>query len=118
MLRVGKDAADNLRFIIGGDDSEAYQASNLGNWQAGEWHYVAVTWTIPGAMTTYVDGVQVISHPSRAQDLITSMPAELFVSRQAESHHRHNRRGTGKRGNQGQGAAAAPEGGARSISIS
>jgi hypothetical protein len=78
-LRIGKDAADNLRFIIGGDDSEAYQAYNLGSWQAGEWHHVAVTWTIPGRMTTYIDAVPVISHPSRTQDLISSMPAELFV---------------------------------------
>jgi hypothetical protein len=76
-LMLCKDGADNLRFLINEDDSEQYQVYNMGHWLAGEWHYLAVTWTVPGVMTEYIDGVQVVSH--RSPDLIASMPAEMFI---------------------------------------
>ncbi|HEX6106000.1 MAG TPA: LamG-like jellyroll fold domain-containing protein, partial [Gemmatimonadales bacterium] len=76
-LHICKDAADNLRFLINEDDSEEYRVYNMGHWLAEEWHYVAVTWTVPGVMTEYIDGVQVVSH--RSPDLIPSMPAEMFI---------------------------------------
>jgi hypothetical protein len=81
-----KDGADNLRFILKTDDSEAHQAYPLRAWGANEWHHVAVTWTVPGVMRTYVDGEEVISHASSTQDLITELPGELFVGR-FESHY-------------------------------
>jgi hypothetical protein len=74
-----KDGADNFRFVFRADDSEAYQAYHLGGWTAGDWHYVAVTWTVPGTMRTYVDAVEVIAHPASAQDLVSGLPATLFV---------------------------------------
>jgi alpha-tubulin suppressor-like RCC1 family protein len=80
-LMLLKDGADNLRFILRMDDSEANQAYSLRAWTADEWHHIAVTWTVPGVMRTYVDGEAVISHASSAQDLITETPAELFVGR-------------------------------------
>jgi alpha-tubulin suppressor-like RCC1 family protein len=76
-----KDGADNLRFLLRSDDSEAHQYYSLLGWSAGEWHQVAATWTVPGVMTTYVDGVPVISHDAGDQDRITEVPAELFVGR-------------------------------------
>jgi hypothetical protein len=76
---VAKDGADNLRFVFRADDSEAYQAYNVASWTANEWHHIAVTWTIPGVLKTYVDAVAVISHPSSAQDLITAIPAEMLI---------------------------------------
>jgi Concanavalin A-like lectin/glucanases superfamily len=78
-LIVQKDGADNLVFIIGLPDSEAFQAYHLGGWQAGQWHHVAVTWSIPGDMTTYVDGVARVSHPSANADLISGAPGSVFV---------------------------------------
>ena len=78
-LTLAKDGAHNLRFFFRADDSEAYQAYDLSGWRMNEWHHIAVTWTIPGAMRTYVDGVQVIAHPSSAQDLVTPLPETLVI---------------------------------------
>src|SRR5439155_13013756 len=36
-LILAKDGADNLVFIMGSPDSEAYQAYSLSGWQADEW---------------------------------------------------------------------------------
>ncbi|PHN05307.1 LamG-like jellyroll fold domain-containing protein [Flavilitoribacter nigricans] len=81
-LLLVKDGIDNFRFILRSDDSEAYQAYNLGSWQSGEWHHLAVSWEIPGRMKTYVDGMQVIDHSSAAQDLITNVPDAIYVGSQ------------------------------------
>jgi hypothetical protein len=81
-LRVVKDGADNLRFVLGPEDSEAYQGYNLGEWIANEWHHVAVTWSVPGRLTTYVDGVPRISHPTGPADLLSSIPAALTIGSQ------------------------------------
>jgi len=78
-LVLAKDGANNLRFFFRGDDSEAYQAYNLTGWRMDEWHHVAVTWTIPGTMRTYVDAIEVIAHPSSAQDLVAPLPATLTI---------------------------------------
>ena len=86
-MLVLKDGADNLRFLMGADDSEAYQAANLSGIQAGEWHHLAITWTIPGSMRTYVDGVEVIAHDSAAQDLIDPLPPGLSIGHRFSSCH-------------------------------
>jgi hypothetical protein len=78
-LVLAKDGADNLRFFFREDDSEAYQAYNLTSWRMNEWHHIAVTWTIPGTMRTYVDAVEVIAHPSSAQDLVAPVPETLTI---------------------------------------
>jgi hypothetical protein len=57
-LVINKDGFANFRFVLGADDSEAYQAWNLSAWQANEWHHIAVVWQIPGFLRTYIDGVQ------------------------------------------------------------
>jgi hypothetical protein len=82
-LWIVKDGADNLRFILGSEDSEAYQGYNLGAWAANDWHHLAVTWSIPGEMKTYIDGVQRISHSSGTKDLISSIPPEMVIGSQA-----------------------------------
>jgi hypothetical protein len=84
-LWMVKDGANNLRFILGREDSEAYQGVNLGAWAANQWHHLAVTWTIPGLMKTYIDGKEVLSHASASQDLVTSVPATMFIGSQAGS---------------------------------
>jgi hypothetical protein len=81
-LWVVKDGADNLRFFLGPEDSEAYQGYNLGAWVANEWHHVAVTWSVPGRLKTYVDGVPRISHPTGPGDLLPSVPAALTIGSQ------------------------------------
>jgi hypothetical protein len=84
-LWMVKDGANNLRFILGREDSEAYKGVNLGAWVANQWHHLAVTWTIPGLMKTYIDGKEVLSHASASQDLVTSVPATMFIGSQAGS---------------------------------
>jgi hypothetical protein len=81
-LQVVKDGGDNLRFVLGSEDSEAYQGYNLGAWVANEWHHVAVTWRVPGRLNTYVDGVPRISHPTAPGDLLSSIPAALTIGSQ------------------------------------
>jgi Concanavalin A-like lectin/glucanases superfamily/Bacterial Ig-like domain (group 2) len=84
-LWIVKDGANNLRFILGREDSEAYKGTSLADWLANQWHYLAVTWTVPGQMKTYLDGREVLSHAATTQDLVTSIPATLFIGSQAGS---------------------------------
>jgi Concanavalin A-like lectin/glucanases superfamily/Bacterial Ig-like domain (group 2) len=84
-LWVVKDGADNLRFFLGPEDSEAYQGYNLGAWVANEWHHLAVTWNVPGELKTYVDGVLRISHPTGPQDLLSSLPPAMSIGSQSGS---------------------------------
>ncbi|MHC5112213.1 MAG: PKD domain-containing protein, partial [Planctomycetota bacterium] len=79
-MRLAKDHADNFRFLIKADDSEAYRHHSLSYWSADEWHHVAVTWSIPGEMKTYFDGVLRISHTASAQDLMSPLPDLLYVA--------------------------------------
>ena len=82
-LWIVKDGADNLRFFLGREDSEAHKGVNLGGWLANQWHYLAVTWTVPGRMKIYLDGREALSFASASQDLVTTIPATLFVGSQA-----------------------------------
>ncbi len=84
-LILVRDGAANLRFVLGREDSEAYQAYNLGSWVAGQWHHVAVTWAIPGRMRTYVDGIERISHPSSNKDLIAPLPPTISIGSNGSS---------------------------------
>jgi len=77
-LLLVKDGANNFRFFLKQDDSEAFQGYNLGSWIANQWHHVAVTWSLPGRMKTYFDGTLVIDHAASNQDLISPIPADLF----------------------------------------
>lgn len=81
-LVINKDSGNNFRFILNNDDSEAHQAINLSNWQAGEWHHIAVTWNISGNMKTYIDGAVAINHSARNQDLINPIPSNLSIGSQ------------------------------------
>lgn len=69
-MLFAKDGANNLRsifnrFSINGQ-SEKGVAVNIGNWQAGQWHHVAYTWSNAAKMLElYVDGSRV------AQDQFT-----------------------------------------------
>ncbi len=74
-----KDGADNLVFIIRFPDSEAFQAHHLGSWNAFEWHHLAATWEIPGAMRVYTDGFERVAHQASAQDLLDPLPALLSI---------------------------------------
>jgi hypothetical protein len=82
-LWIVKDAADNLRFFLGREDSEAHKGINLGGWLANEWHHLAVTWTVPGLMRIYLDGKEALSFAAASQDLVTTIPATMFVGSQA-----------------------------------
>ncbi len=43
-MRIMKDGANNLRFLVWDSTTEYGVAYNVAHWQAGEWHHVAVTW--------------------------------------------------------------------------
>jgi hypothetical protein len=59
-MRIVKDGANNLRFMLWDSTTEYGVAYNVANWRAGEWHHVAATW-IGTDIALYVDGEQVAS---------------------------------------------------------
>ena len=56
-LRIMKDGANNLRFMVWDSTTEYGVAYNVGHWKAGEWHHVAATWE-GTTIALYVDGQQ------------------------------------------------------------
>ena len=55
-LRIMKDGANNLRFMVWDGATEYGVAYNVGHWQAGEWHHIAATWQADN-IALYVDGL-------------------------------------------------------------
>lgn len=70
-LAVFRSVGGPVRFVIGADDSEAGKGGGV-VWNSNQWHYIAVTWTIPGRMIIYIDGVERSNYPASAQDLLSS----------------------------------------------
>jgi len=75
-MRVMKDGANNLRFMVWDSMREYGVAHNVGHWQAGEWHHIAATWQ-GTRIALYVDGLQVDSRED-AQPPDT-LAAEMYV---------------------------------------
>ena len=69
-MRIMKDGANNLRFMVWDDDTEYGVAYNVGDWLAGEWHHIAVTWQ-GDTIALYADGLQLGTSAG------VSMPAAL-----------------------------------------
>ena len=57
-MRIMKDGANNLRFMLWNNTTETGVATNVAHWQAGEWHHIAATWE-DTTIALYVDGLQV-----------------------------------------------------------
>jgi DNA-binding beta-propeller fold protein YncE len=56
-MRIMKDGANNLRFLVWDSTAEYGVAYNVAGWQAGEWHHVAATWQGTD-LTLFADGRQ------------------------------------------------------------
>jgi hypothetical protein len=56
-MRTTKDGANNLRFLVWDSTTEYGVAYNVGDWQSGEWHHIAVTWEGTN-IALFIDGVQ------------------------------------------------------------
>ena len=54
-LRIMKDGANNLRFMLWDSTTEYGVAYNVAHWRAGEWHHVAATWK-GNNIALFVDG--------------------------------------------------------------
>ncbi len=54
-IRIQKDAANNLRFIVWGPDSEHDVSVQVSGWQPGGWHHVRADWS-GNEIALYVDG--------------------------------------------------------------
>ena len=54
-LRIMKDGANNLRFMMWDSTTEYNAAYNVGHWAAGEWHHIAALWQAD-TIALYVDG--------------------------------------------------------------
>lgn len=55
-LRIAKDGANNLRFMMWDDHAEYGASFSVADWQAGDWHHIAVTWK-GSVLWLYVDGI-------------------------------------------------------------
>ncbi|MGQ9787564.1 MAG: LamG-like jellyroll fold domain-containing protein, partial [Anaerolineae bacterium] len=56
-MRIMKDGANNLRFMVWDSTTEYGVAYNIAHWQAGEWHHIAATWE-GTSIALFVDGQQ------------------------------------------------------------
>lgn len=75
-MRILKDGANNLRFLVWDSTTEYGVAHNVGHWQAGEWHHIAVTWQ-GTTIALYVDGRRV-GNESNAR-LPDTLAAQMHV---------------------------------------
>jgi DNA-binding beta-propeller fold protein YncE len=86
-LRITKDGANNLRFMMWDSATEYGVAYNVGHWQAGEWHHVAVTWQ-DTTIALYADGILVgreeNAHPP---DFLSSL---MYIGSTAEEGQQAN----------------------------
>ncbi len=75
-IRIMKDGANNLRFMIWDSSHEYDIGTNVGHWQAGEWHHVAATWSGSDS-ALYVDG----QRQAERHDVVPpdSLASQLFV---------------------------------------
>jgi hypothetical protein len=68
-MRIMKDGANNLRFMVW-DSSHEYGAGyNVAGWQPGEWHHIAALWD-NGTITLAVDGEVRASNPASPPDAL------------------------------------------------
>lgn len=74
-----KDEAAVFRFLINADDSEVDWGYSFAFWRANQWHHIAVTWTVPGRMITYIDGIGLNNHASFSQDVLPQIPSALNI---------------------------------------
>jgi hypothetical protein len=86
-----KDDASVFRFLINADDSEADWGYSFAFWNSNQWHHVAVTWTVPGRMITYIDGIELLNHASTSQDVLSPIPSALNIgSRSVQNNAQAN----------------------------
>lgn len=57
-MRIMKDGANNLRFMVWDSVDEYGVAHNVSEWKSGEWHHLAVTWQDTD-IALFIDGQQV-----------------------------------------------------------
>ena len=69
-LRIAKDGANYLRFMIWDDHTEYGAGFHVADWQPGEWHHIAVAWS-GHLFQLYVDGIM------RSQDNDANPPTML-----------------------------------------
>lgn len=71
-MRITKDGANNLRFLIWDSVAEYGVDHNVGHWRAGEWHHIAVTWSGTD-YALYLDGELRNRQPGPPPDSLASL---------------------------------------------
>lgn len=72
-MRILKDGANNLRFLLWDSSKEYGVGYNVAHWKAGEWHHIGVTWA-DTQVVMYVDGQQREStNAARVPDILAPM---------------------------------------------
>lgn len=70
-MRIMKDGANNLRFMLWDSTTEYGVAYNIAHWQAGEWHHIVATWE-GTSIALFVDG-------QRRDGSDTARPPDILV---------------------------------------
>jgi hypothetical protein len=83
-MRLAKDGANNLRFIVWNSTSEYGVAHNIAGWRSGEWHHVAATW-VGTEIALFVDGQE------RDRRTSVGLPDSLSATLHIGSEYSHNR---------------------------
>lgn len=81
-IRIMKDGANNLRFMIWSHDREYDIGTSVADWRAGDWHHVAATWSGSDS-ALFVDGQPRASR----HDLVPPdfLAAELFIGSNSQA---------------------------------
>jgi len=75
-MRIMKDGANNLRFMVWSADTEYGVAHNVAGWSANKWHRVGVSWW-SDVIVLYLDGE--LAETAAAIALPESLAATMYV---------------------------------------
>jgi hypothetical protein len=82
-LLIYKSTGNQLKCYL--RDSENHLLSIFYNfpqvWAAGQWHHIAISWNLPGAVKLYIDGYEVRTQDTSAQSLHEPFPETLSIGR-------------------------------------
>ncbi|CAG0936462.1 tRNA(Glu)-specific nuclease WapA [Thermoflexales bacterium] len=86
-LRIMKDGANNLRFMVWNNNQETGVGYNIDHWLAGEWHHVAVGWE-ESEIVLFTDGERRDS--SGTAQLPDTLPTTISVGSNTEQTEQAN----------------------------
>jgi hypothetical protein len=86
-IRIQKDAANNLRFIVWGPDSEHDVSVQISDWQPGGWHLVRADWS-GDTIALYVDGQ--LQEKESGVPMPARLASQLYIGSMSDGRNQAN----------------------------